>query len=64
MTSTIPADNRSGLTTAEAQARLMQFGPNAVVEDKAHPVRQIVKRFWAPIAVASGSHDHHPALPR
>ncbi|MGC9195465.1 MAG: plasma-membrane proton-efflux P-type ATPase [Syntrophobacteraceae bacterium] len=49
MTSTIAANNRSGLTTAEAQARLSQFGPNAVVEDKAHPVRQFIKRFWAPI---------------
>lgn len=49
MTSTIAANNLSGLTTAEAQARLIQFGPNAVVEDKAHPVRQFIKRFWAPI---------------
>jgi H+-transporting ATPase len=49
MTLTIAAKNHSGLTTAEAQTRLMQFGPNAVVEDKAHPVRQIIKRFWAPI---------------
>ena len=49
MTLTIAANNHSGLTTAEAQTRLMQFGPNAVVEDKAHPVKQIIKRFWAPI---------------
>lgn len=49
VTSTIVANNRRGLTTAEAQARLMQFGPNAVIEGKSHPVRRIIKRFWAPI---------------
>ena len=49
MTPALTANNRRGLTTAEAQARLKQFGPNAVVEDKAHPLRQLLKRFWAPI---------------
>ena len=38
-----------GLTTAEAHAQLKQFGPNAVVEEKTHPVKAFVKRFWAPI---------------
>ncbi len=38
-----------GLTSAEAQARLKQFGPNAVVEEKAHPFKELIKRFWAPI---------------
>ncbi|MGO9199432.1 MAG: plasma-membrane proton-efflux P-type ATPase [Limisphaerales bacterium] len=49
---TVPGDggrNQRGLSTAEAQGRLKQFGPNAVVEEKAHPVRGFVKRFWAPI---------------
>ncbi len=41
--------NGHGLTSAEAQARLKQFGPNAVVEEKAHPFKEIIKRFWAPI---------------
>ncbi len=41
--------NHRGLSTADAQARLKQFGPNAVVEEKAHPLRAFVKRFWAPI---------------
>ena len=41
--------NHRGLTTAEAQARLRQYGPNAVVEEKTHPVKAFVKRFWAPI---------------
>lgn len=42
-------NNPPGLTTAEAQARLKQHGPNAVVEEKAHPLRQFLKRFWSPI---------------
>ncbi len=41
--------NHRGLTAAEARARLRQFGPNAVVEEQAHPLRQFVRRFWAPI---------------
>jgi H+-transporting ATPase len=52
----IPAQSRSplsgngqGLTSAEAQARLRQFGPNAFVEEKTHPCKEIIKRFWAPI---------------
>ncbi|HVV70667.1 MAG TPA: plasma-membrane proton-efflux P-type ATPase, partial [Verrucomicrobiae bacterium] len=38
-----------GLTTAEAQARLNQSGPNAVAEERVHPVKNLLKRFWAPI---------------
>src|SRR5512135_2048741 len=49
MTSSIANHNNSGLTTAQAQARLKQFGPNAVVEEKTHPVKAFLKRFWAPI---------------
>ena len=41
--------NHRGLSTADAQARLRQFGFNAVVEQKAHPVKNLLKRFWAPI---------------
>ena len=41
--------NHRGLTTAEARARLKQFGPNAVKEEKAHPLKDFLKRFWAPI---------------
>jgi H+-transporting ATPase len=39
----------SGLSTAAAQARLKEVGPNVVREEKAHPVKQFMKRFWAPI---------------
>ncbi len=49
LTPTKANDNRRGLTTAEAQARLKQFGPNAVVEEKARPLKEFLKRFWAPI---------------
>ena len=49
MNSGVSSHNGRGLTTAEAQARLKQFGPNAVVGEKAHPVKAFLKRFWAPI---------------
>ncbi len=48
-TAPIATDPGPGLTSTEAQARLKQFGPNAVVEDRQHPVRNFLKRFWAPI---------------
>ena len=38
-----------GLSAVEAKARLQQFGPNAVVEEKAHPGRELVRQFWAPV---------------
>ncbi len=40
---------KNGLTAGEARARLKQYGPNAVVEEKSHPVKAFAKRFWAPI---------------
>ncbi len=49
MISTFAVQKQSGLTTSEAGARLKQFGPNAVAEDKPHPMQQLLKRFWAPI---------------
>lgn len=49
-TSTIvPPHDHRGLTTAEALSRLKQCGPNAVEEEKAHPVKAFLRRFWAPI---------------
>ncbi len=42
-------DNGRGLDSAEAGVRLKQFGPNAVREEPAHPLRDFFKRFWAPI---------------
>ena len=49
LTPTKANNNRRGLTTAEAHTRLKQFGPNAVVEEKARPLKEFLKRFWAPI---------------
>jgi H+-transporting ATPase len=38
-----------GLSTQEAQLRLQQYGPNAVVEEKQHPIRIFLSKFWAPV---------------
>ncbi len=40
---------REGLSEEQAQARLQQFGPNALNEEKASPLRQILGYFWGPI---------------
>ncbi|HTS17284.1 MAG TPA: plasma-membrane proton-efflux P-type ATPase [Verrucomicrobiae bacterium] len=44
-----PCTDAAGLTTPEARARLAQVGPNAVREEKPHPLRQFLSRFWTPI---------------
>ena len=44
-----PSSDAPGLTAAEARARLAQLGPNAVREERPHPLRQFLRRFWAPI---------------
>ena len=44
-----PRTEAPGLATADARARLARFGPNAVREEPPHPLRQFVRRFWAPI---------------
>ena len=49
MTPDITGNNGRGLTSAEARARLKQFGPNAVIEEKTHPFKEFINRFWAPI---------------
>ena len=46
---TSPASPSPGLTAAEVATRLSQFGPNTVREERPHPVRQFLERFWAPI---------------
>lgn len=38
-----------GLTTADAQARLAQYGPNATPEATARPWRRALSKFWAPV---------------
>ncbi|MEJ2060584.1 MAG: plasma-membrane proton-efflux P-type ATPase [Gammaproteobacteria bacterium] len=40
---------RQGLSQNEAQARLQQFGPNALEEKKVSPLRKFFGYFWGPI---------------
>jgi len=42
-------DNTSGLTTTEAQARLAQYGENAIQEERVSPWRRFLAFFWGPI---------------
>ncbi|MFN8596685.1 MAG: cation-transporting P-type ATPase [Anaerolineae bacterium] len=38
-----------GLTTSEAQARLQQFGPNAVAAEHRQPLLDFARKFWGPV---------------
>jgi H+-transporting ATPase len=38
-----------GLTSAEAEKRLAQYGPNALDEDKGNPILKFLSYFWGPI---------------
>ncbi len=44
-----PTDRTSGLSTAEAQHRLAQYGPNAIADKTVAAWRQLAARFWAPV---------------
>ena len=39
----------AGLTSEEARVRLAQHGPNAVAEEREHPLRTLLAKFWAPV---------------
>ena len=39
----------TGLSSQEAAQRLEQYGPNAVAEEKRHPLLIFLKKFWAPV---------------
>ena len=39
----------AGLTTAQAAELLSKYGPNAVAEERAHPLRALASKFWAPV---------------
>ena len=41
--------NARGLSEAEAQKRLAQFGPNALQEKKLNPILKFLSYFWGPI---------------
>jgi H+-transporting ATPase len=42
-------DLQSGLTSDEARRRLVKFGPNAMPDTSAHPLRSAAEKFWAPV---------------
>ncbi|MHB8078372.1 MAG: plasma-membrane proton-efflux P-type ATPase [Candidatus Krumholzibacteriia bacterium] len=44
-----PSGPLSGLTSEEASRRLVQYGPNAVAEEKPHPLLAFLGKFWAPV---------------
>jgi H+-transporting ATPase len=45
-----PTDGATtGLTSSEALTRLEKFGPNAMPDISAHPLRQALAKFWAPV---------------
>ena len=43
------ASSPGGLTQAEAQKRLSQYGPNEIAEKKANPLLKFLSYFWGPI---------------
>ncbi len=43
------ANNKTGLTDSEVQARLKTYGPNALVEKQKNPFAALLAYFWAPI---------------
>jgi len=38
-----------GLSSGEAARRLLEFGPNAVVEERVRPLARVVRHLWAPV---------------
>ena len=43
------ADDKTGLTDAEVQARLQKYGPNALVEKQKNTFAVLLQYFWGPI---------------
>ena len=43
------ASSPKGLSQVEAEARLAQYGPNALEEKKTHPLLKFLSYFWGPI---------------
>jgi len=48
-TKPIQTTSSSGLTSAEARSRLQKDGPNATPDVAAHPIRNALAKFWAPV---------------
>jgi magnesium-transporting ATPase (P-type) len=43
------ADDKTGLTNAEVQARLKKYGANALVEKQKNAFAALLAYFWGPI---------------
>jgi H+-transporting ATPase len=39
----------AGLPSAEAAHRLLEFGPNAIAEERVHLLTRVARHFWAPV---------------
>src|SRR5450631_1482350 len=47
--SSVPPDSAAGLTSDEARRRLTADGTNAVQDVAQHPIKQALKKLWAPV---------------
>jgi H+-transporting ATPase len=41
--------NVSGLSTDEVARRIAEFGPNALADEREHPVKRVLRHFWSPV---------------
>jgi H+-transporting ATPase len=48
-TTNTPAIAAAGLSAQEAQERLRRYGPNAVPEERPHPLLLFLHKFWSPV---------------
>jgi H+-transporting ATPase len=46
---TVPSVSTQGLGSDEARSRLQKDGPNAMPDTSAHPFRNALAKFWAPV---------------
>ncbi|MDE3110801.1 MAG: HAD-IC family P-type ATPase, partial [Acidobacteriota bacterium] len=49
MASSESGASSAGLTSSEAQIRLLRHGPNRIEPEARHPVRTLLTKFWAPV---------------
>ena len=48
----------NGLSSGEASARLNKDGPNAMPDTSAHPLRDALLKFWAPVGPLAARSFH------
>ena len=41
--------SKEGLSSSEAEKRLVQYGPNEIEEKKVNPLKKFLHYFWGPI---------------